>query len=101
VRDHGRLIDPVALFREPLVTLPGDEYTFTFKLPAGDSELFLDTRGYYLEWLRREWMAEENPVRAAMMFAAPRLALRLLAPEFKRIEPGMEKQFWSSRYAIR
>lgn len=101
VRDHGRAIDPVALFREPLVTLPGDEYTFTFKLPAGDSELFLDTRGYYLEWLRREWMSEENQVRAAMMFAAPRLALRLLAPEFKRIEPGMEKQFWNSRYAVR
>jgi len=99
VRYRGNDIDPAALFAaEPLITLPGDEYSFAFSLPSDDYELFLDTRGYYLEWMRREWLGDENRMRAAMMLHAPGLALRLLAPQFKRMEAGMESQFWSSRY---
>ncbi len=84
-----------------LTTSPGDEYVFRFWLPAagGPHELFLESRGYYLEWMRDAWLAEENPTRAAMMFAQPAEALRLLAPEFKAQEAGMERAFWGSRYA--
>lgn len=99
VRYRGDNIDPSALFaREPLIALPGDEYSFAFELPSDDYELFLDTRGYYLEWIRREWLRDENRMGAAMMLYAPGLALRLLAPQFKRMEAEMESQFWSSRY---
>jgi hypothetical protein len=84
-----------------LTTFPGDEYTFVYRLPKEFSryELFLESRGYYLEWMREEWMKEENPAAAAMMFLDPQGALRMLAPAFKKIEAGMEQKFWSSRYA--
>src|SRR5688572_13167786 len=47
-----------------LVTLPGDEYRMVFKLPRGDQELFLESEGYYYEWMRKEWLADENPAIA-------------------------------------
>jgi len=48
--------------------------------------------------MREEWMAEENPARARMMFLQPGEALRVLAPEFKAREAEMERAFWKSRY---
>ena len=95
VRD--RLLDPA----QTLITLPGDEHTLIYELPADPTsmELFLDSRGYYLEWMREEWAKDENPLAAALMLYAPRQALRFLAPRFKTMEPEMERLFWSSRYA--
>lgn len=84
-----------------LVTFPGDAYTLVYRLPdeAARYELFLETKGYYLEWMRTEWLAEENPARAAALFLDPRGSLRRLAPEFKRVEPQLEAAFWRSKYA--
>jgi len=92
-----RLLDPA----RALVTMPGDDYTLAYRLPEepGRYELFLSSRGYYLEWMRDEWIAEENPARAALMFTDPHGALRAMAPEFKRGEAEMEALFWGSRYA--
>lgn len=90
------LLDPV----ESLVTLPGDAYEIAYRLPDDDAghELFLEARGYYLEWMRQEWMAEENPLLAARLLLDPTGALRALAPAFKAMESDMERQFWGSRY---
>ncbi len=84
-----------------LVTLPGDAYTLTYILPDDYSnyELFLKSKGYYMEWMRDEWLAEENRGQAAMMFTNPRKALRQLAHKFKETEADMEELFWRSRYA--
>ncbi len=86
-----------------LVTLPGDEYDLVYRLPVQPEqyELFLESRGYYLEWMRREWLAEENLESAAQILFDPAGALRTLAPGFKRHEPEMEKRFWNSRYVRR
>ena len=83
-----------------LTTLPGDVYTLVYQLPKDfeSYELFLESRGYYLEWIREEWLADENPALAAMMLFNPESALRILAPEFKKIEADMEEKFWRSRY---
>jgi hypothetical protein len=83
-----------------LVTLPGDEYTLVYQLPEDFArrELFLEARGYYLEWMREEWLAEENPMRAARLFLDPAGAMRAMAPEFKRREAQMEAAFWGSKY---
>ncbi|HXF96507.1 MAG TPA: hypothetical protein VNI61_10455 [Gemmatimonadales bacterium] len=86
-----------------LTTLPGDEYRLVYRLPKdpGAYELFLEARGYYIEWMRREWVAEENPALALRMFTDPAGTLRALAPAYKRLEPEMERVFWGSRYAAR
>jgi len=87
----------------PMVTLPGDAYLLGYQLPQHPEgyELFLESRGYYLEWMRREWLADEDPLRAAQLVVDPAAALRRLAPDFKRHEAGMEEAFWRSRYAGR
>ena len=62
-------------------------------------EVFLETRGYYLEWMREEWLSDENPLRAAQLMLNPAQLLRDVAPEFKQQEAQMESLFWGSRYA--
>jgi len=85
-----------------LVTLPGDAYELVYQLPPRPEglELFLEARGYYLEWMRREWRAEQNPILALRLAIDPAGALRALAPAYKRVEPEMERLFWSSRYVV-
>ena len=113
----GARVDPVAIEprlsttrrsrietkTDPLITLPGDVHSYAFDLPDdGDHlELFLESQGYYLEWLREEWLVEENRQRAAQLMWNPEQLLRDVAPEFKAQEARMESLFWGSRYARR
>jgi len=101
----GDVADRVALATlcdssKTLVTLPGDRYWLKYRLPQRGSryEYFIESRGYYLEWMRKEWIAEENPALLAQMFLDPHTALRNLAPQYKLVEPLMEDCFWRSRY---
>jgi hypothetical protein len=88
------------LWSEPIITLPGNSYLFSFTLPEnpGRYELFLDTRGYYLEWMRETWLAEENPDMVFLMLQDPKEYLHRMTPLFKRAEPTMEETFWRSKY---
>lgn len=102
---RGGVADSVALafLLDPgahLVTYPGDTYDVVFRLPEvrGGWEVFLQSEGYYYEWMRSEWLADENPVLAALALTAPSSALRALAPDYKRVELEMERLFWSSRF---
>jgi hypothetical protein len=83
-----------------LVTRPGDSYRLTFRLPPSDGslELFLESEGFYYEWMRSEWLAEEDPAMAALALADPAEALRRLAPAYKAQEGGLERSFWASRF---
>lgn len=115
---HSRALPPVAVTREGaddpvalaalldperhLATLPGDAYELVYDLggvpdPAGAS-WFLDAQGYYLEWMREEWLPEEDPARAARLFLDPAGLLRELAPEWATLAPTMDEVFWRSRY---
>jgi hypothetical protein len=83
-----------------LVTRPGDAYRLTFRLPPSGAplELFLESEGFYYEWMRSEWLAEEDPAMAALALADPALALRRLAPAYKLEEEHLERAFWASRF---
>jgi hypothetical protein len=83
-----------------LVTFPGDRYELVYELPdTGEKyEVFLKTRGYYIEWMRENWIEKEDPLKLAIMFTFPRQYMKMMAPEFKKIEPFMEEAFWGSRY---
>jgi hypothetical protein len=85
---------------EPLTTYPGDAFDLEYDLPAHPEryEYFLEARGYYLEWMRREWVAEENLRAAQRLLLDPAAMLRTLAPAYKKQEPSMEEAFWKSRY---
>lgn len=89
--------------REPdlqLVSMPGDEFTLVYQLPSEYQhyELFLESRGYYLEWMRSSWVQEENLQKTITMFKNPKKFLKDLAPEYKKIERQMEEIFWRSKY---
>lgn len=90
------LLDP----ERYLVTYPGDEYRLVFELPrpAEELEMALESRGFYYEWTREGWLAEEDPAAAALAFADPAEALRRLARPFKAVEPQLERRFWTSRF---
>jgi hypothetical protein len=83
-----------------VVTHPGDAYRLRFRLPASDSplELFLESEGFYYEWMRGEWLAEEDGAMAALALADPAEALRRLAPAYKTQEGRLEQAFWASRF---
>jgi hypothetical protein len=92
----------LARLRDPdvhLVTAPGDEYTLWFTIPEGGAHrVFLDTEGYYYEWMREPWLADESPLLTSTVLMQPREALRRMAPGFKELEPEMDRLFWSSRF---
>lgn len=103
---HDSVPDPAALaaVTDPktfLTTIPGDQYTFRYRLPgeAPEYELFLESRGWYIEWMRQRWVDSENPMRLAQIMLSPRDALRDLAPAYAREQKSLEDWFWSSRYA--
>lgn len=92
----ARLRDP----ERQLTTQRGEAYRLHFDLPPewGEVALFLESRGYYYEWMRPEWKGEEDAAMARLTFADPAEALVRMAPLFKALEPGMEEAFWSSRF---
>ena len=49
--------------------------------------------------MRQEWLEEESPERLAQMIFSTKTALKKLAPDYKKVEPGMEDLFWRSQYA--
>jgi hypothetical protein len=84
---------------EPLVTYPGDRYELQYKLPDKCGyEFFLETKGYYLEWMRENWIQEENLKKIGVALLFPGAFMRKEASGYKKVEPEMEKIFWESRY---
>jgi len=99
-RPDERARATLARGEEHVVTRPGDAYRLTFRLPPSGAplELFLESEGFYYEWMRSEWLAEEDPAMAALAVGDPAAALRRLAPAYKAEEPRLEHAFWASRF---
>ena len=105
---RGQVVDPVALQKlrpmgDALVTGPGDEYTLQFDLPedAANYELLLESRGYYIEWMRDAWRREQSRMRVRSAVLNPAGFLRSVAPAYAKWEPQMDSLFWASRYVPR
>ena len=79
--------------------MPGSEYKFNFILPASDSdyELFLYSKGYYLEWMREHWIKDENMFKLRQMVESPKTFLKTEAKDYKLYEKTMEQEFWDSK----
>ncbi len=84
-----------------LVTYPGDSYRLKYRLPFENAELFLDSKGFYLEWIRDEWVREQSFRKLNLMVNRPSQYLKTVAPDYKKIEPFMEETFWNSKYEKR
>jgi len=82
-----------------LISMPGSEYKFNFTLPNKntDYELFLYSKGYYLEWMREHWIKDKNLLKLKQMVDNPKRYLKEEAKNYKRYESSMEKEFWNSK----
>jgi hypothetical protein len=89
----ARLLDPA----QTLVTYPGDRVRLQYEAPAGPHVLFLESRGYYYEWMRSEWLFDFDPAAGRELLGRPRRALRRLAPYSARVEADAEEVFWNSQ----
>ena len=82
-----------------LISMPGDEFEFHFSLPESNEEydLFLYSKGYYLEWMRESWLDDKNLLRLNLLMENPDKFFRKEARRYSKYESEMEEIFWSSR----
>lgn len=82
-----------------LISMPGSEYKFNFTLPSSDTdyELFLYSKGYYLEWMRESWIKDKDLLKLKQMLDNPKKYLRVEAKPYKNYENTMEQEFWNSK----
>lgn len=80
------------------VSLPGDTYRLTYQMPPGaeDYEIILASKGYYLEWIRGDWLLDKNPAKLRRMLLNDPSTWKSLAREFKTLEADAENAFWNS-----
>jgi hypothetical protein len=107
VRNKGES-DPAALRalenpNEHLLSMPGSNYAIDFSVPEPDQtySAFLYSTGYYLEWIRADWLREKNPTKLHQLVSRPGDYFREEAKNYKRYEHTMEEAFWSSRIDTR
>jgi hypothetical protein len=103
ILNKGR-IDAEALSRiknpdRHLISMPGDEFRFSFTLPDPNAyyEVFLYSKGYYLEWMRKHWLKDKDLLKFVQMVEFPKQFLQGETQNFKRYEAVMEQEFWNSR----
>jgi hypothetical protein len=85
-----------------LVTFPGDTWVVRFAVPpAGDRSRtwFLRSRGYYYEWIRESWLADQDVETAERYLRDPAAALRELAPRWNGMAGDADALFEASRFS--
>ncbi len=95
-------LDALSAIENPnkhLISMPGNEYRFHFELPEKnmDYELFLYSKGYYLEWMREHWLKDKNLLKLHEMVYNPKKYLRNETKDYKEYESMMEQEFWNSK----
>ncbi|MBA3649457.1 MAG: hypothetical protein H0W62_13050 [Chitinophagales bacterium] len=79
-------------------SLPGTVFELKYQLPeVHDYALFVQSKGYYLEWMRPTWWKEKNLLKLKRMIDGDEKTWRNLAVEYKEHEPQMEATFWGSK----
>lgn len=81
-----------------IYSMPGDEFSFRFELPEKKTyEKFLYSKGYYLEWMRNDWLKDQDLMKIRLMSKKPDKFFRKQAAEYKEHETLMEQLFWDSK----
>ena len=85
------------------LSMPGDEYKLQYSLPEiknkdYDYQVFLDAKGYYIEWMRASWLKDKDLLALKSMLENPVKWLNGETSNYKKYEREMEKQFWESKW---
>lgn len=91
-------LNVVAEGDDHLISLPGERYRFDFDLgETSDYELFLYSKGYYLEWMRKSWIKDKDLLKLRQMIEDPVDYLEDETEAYKEYEVTMEQEFWNSK----
>ncbi|MBC7885912.1 MAG: hypothetical protein H7X99_10580 [Saprospiraceae bacterium] len=86
-----------------IISMPGDVYGLAYSIPDDKEsnrtfKIFLETEGYYLEWMRKSWLKDKNLPALQHMMKDPKSWLTSETSNYKKYEHDMENQFWNSRW---
>ena len=85
-----------------LETHPGERFTAEFDAGASPSGVartfFLASQGYYIEWMRRDWMGRGN---ATATFTPGQPALLEAVRRWRTSQDSLERLFYSTRIPVR
>ena len=102
MEDTSALASLRAADRRYLETVPGQRFTAMWQPgPAPADSLrtfFLVSRGYYIEWIRRGWLAA--PRRRAP-FAPTDAALAEAVARYRAVKSDLEERFAATRVPVR
>ncbi|MCX6252387.1 MAG: hypothetical protein NTX61_16765 [Bacteroidetes bacterium] len=98
-RIDGNALSAIKDPEKYLISMPGSSYKFNFTLPEPDRdyELFLYSKGYYLEWMRAHWLKDKDLLSLKLMIDNPKKYLQREASSYKKYETEMEEIFWNSK----
>ena len=82
-----------------LISMPGSAYKMHFELPSNNQqfELFLSSKGYYLEWMRAHWIKDKDLLKLNSLINHPEQFLKDEAANYKMYETQIEQSFWDSK----
>lgn len=88
-----------------LLTFPGENYNLQFKLPNTTNGMkrtfFLNSKGYYIEWLREDWFKNKNIVSDNSNFKLNEDAIINTARLWIQKKEKFEHQFFNSKFSIK
>jgi hypothetical protein len=85
------------------LSMPGDAFKLLYSLPeikqqGHNYQVFLDAKGYYIEWMRASWLKDKDLLALKGMLENPVKWLNDETSNYKKYEAAMEKQFWESKW---
>ena len=95
----NKVLDDLINKKKSILSFPGDKFKINFTFPenAKRYEVFLYSKGYYLEWMRENWLRDKDLTKLWLMLNKPKHYLIDEASLYKEYEKTMEEQFWSSK----
>lgn len=100
--NHAFLQNLTDIGDDGIVSMPGDQFVFSYQLPKCESKqnfkVFLDAKGYYLEWMRESWLKDKDLLQLYRLMNSPVEWLNSETANYKKYEKDMETQFWNSRW---
>lgn len=86
-----------------LHSTPGDSFLFSYTLPdrpGMKTTVLLGSQGYYYEWLRGNWVRNENVLPPLNIFDVPGI-LQTLRERWLSDSPMMETEFFQNRVPLK
>jgi hypothetical protein len=107
LRGNGYSLDPGLVAGEDsryLVTYPGDLYKVSFALPPAvegmQRSYFLASRGYYIEWMRMDWIAESERYGPSLPLDFNDSLLQRTARIWLQRRDDMQDRFYNTRLPL-